>query len=581
MYSPIFNDAMFLGAAQMNAAGQTFVSGEQDDLGATHTPGLINPSGVTVTGSGLVLTFTCSTSFAALFGNGLLARAHGTTNGTDSQVYTVDFTSHVPSSGSQLIYVTLGNTTVAQQPFTVTGPPQGHPDNSPTFASYLAYAENYNTLTFNASITPPDNSTVIEFARVTLSAGQSTVLPSSLVYTSQVYAGSVLNHTGVAPATYTLLNGTVGADGRITSASSAYNVVVPGTLTVDSTTTIAGQLQANGGMTSTNIGLTGGITTPGGVNAGSGTITCGTINSTGVFNAPNTQISNGNVIFNGTFSTNNGSITASNGNFYATSGTVTAIDLTASNLVSGHTITSNGGMNNPWFSAESNGITLANTVISTGLLTAEGAITCYNVLTLYNTISGASGGWEAQIPAGGSSPALESNVGIVGGGTNYTVGTGYTMNTGGVGPDGGQNGTFGVITGYYTQSQAYFASSDVRLKENFDAILPEDGLRFVSSVHPTGFTWKESGERSAGYIAQQLVTAGFQHLVSALPHKDLASEEHEFDGVKITSKENVKLLAKYDEAIPYLHAAMRGLMSKLDAAMERISDLEDRISTGV
>jgi secreted trypsin-like serine protease len=72
-------------------------------------------------------------------------------------------------------------------------------------------------------------------------------------------------------------------------------------------------------------------------------------------------------------------------------------------------------------------------------------------------------------------------------------------------------------------------------------------------------------------VSQQLIVAGFPQLVTGFGTENLPAATHTFNGEEITSNENVKLIAKYDDTIAYLHAALRG-------ALERISDLEAKLA---
>jgi hypothetical protein len=256
--APIYNDAEFVGTTQFNAAAGAVYNGQLDDLIATHIPGVINPAAVTVTATGLIFTFTCTTSFGGLFSNGFIGRPWGTTAGSTTQVYTVNMASFVPGTGTQVVYIALTGQVLDEAPFTVAGPPPGHPDYDPSFASYAAYAETYNTLVFTATTTAPNNLTTLEFGRITLSAGQASVLPSQLVTSYQVPAGSILNDTGVTPGTYSLINGTVDADGRLYSAASATSISIPGNIT-----STAGTVQGAGIISTSNLVVDGAATVQG------------------------------------------------------------------------------------------------------------------------------------------------------------------------------------------------------------------------------------------------------------------------------------------------------------------------------
>lgn len=226
---PTFSDAEFIDAEVIGTELAAVYNGYQDDISTTHTAGLVNAPGVSVTASGMVLTITCPTSFAAIFGNGFIGKAHGITDGIDTQVTVLDLTPFVPVGSTSLVYITLSGTGVNENIFTISGPPSPHPDYDPTLVPTTAYDTRYSTLLFSASVNAPDNVSTLEFARVTLTPGQTSVSPSSLVLTSQVRAGSILNKTGVVAGTYTSPTITITDDGRITAATSA-PPVVPGHL---------------------------------------------------------------------------------------------------------------------------------------------------------------------------------------------------------------------------------------------------------------------------------------------------------------------------------------------------------------
>jgi hypothetical protein len=98
------------------------------------------------------------------------------------------------------------------------GPPLGHPSYNPNFVPYTGYQQNVETLTLAATTTAPDNITTFELGRTTLVAGQTVITALDVTHTAQ--ASSLLNTTGVVAGAYTLTDITVGADGRITAASS-------------------------------------------------------------------------------------------------------------------------------------------------------------------------------------------------------------------------------------------------------------------------------------------------------------------------------------------------------------------------
>jgi hypothetical protein len=368
--------------------------------------------------------------------------------------------------------------------------------------------------------------------------------------------------TGVAAGTYTLLSGTVGADGRITSASATTSINISGSIVsgtevyapilattgtgyigvgtgasyIGGTLTVNGQISANGGVTTTNVVASGVVNatgggTLGGVTLGSSYVTAG--------NGAN---------FGG------GTVTAGNIN---SSGTLTAVDVTVTTQ-----------------------LYTEGTLIALGAATLEGGCTVFGSMTLYTPGTG-TGAWECQIPAGGSTVALESNIGIVGGGTTYTTGIGYLY--GGSGPISGNNetGTFGLITTVGAVASGFHTTSDARLKDKLAVITPEMGLNFVNKVDPFTWQWNDKDateeKNASGYVSQQLIVAGFPQLVTSFPVKDLPGATHIFNGEEIVSNPNFKLIAKYDDTIAYLHAALRGALARSEALEARLTALEARL----
>ena len=256
-----------------------------DITGSLHTAGLINASALSFSYSNLTITVNAPLPFYALFSDGTLASANGTTDGSTSSSATVDFSSLVPSTGSVTAYLVAVSGSVAQEAFSVVGPPVGHPDFSPSFQPYTAYAENQDTIQFQATTTAPDNTNTLFIASTVLSAGQTTITTSSTV--GQVRAGAILSQngevlaadlssgaaasnvgtlggslvgtlpnpslaaTGAASGTYVNpVTITVDEDGRVSDIANVPNWNVPGNVTAGGSVTAA-SAQINGSLTAT------------------------------------------------------------------------------------------------------------------------------------------------------------------------------------------------------------------------------------------------------------------------------------------------------------------------------------------
>jgi hypothetical protein len=206
-----------------------------------------------------------------------------------------------------------------------------------------------------------------------------------------------------------------------------------------------------------------------------------------------------------------------------------------------------------------------------GTSTFEGLPTVYGPMQLFNAIGNTIGG-ELYGEQYGSAPGnvIASSVGLAGGPTSFTATTGWVLNTSGAAGYSSFSGSFGFMTGYNSQAIAFYATSDYRAKDKISTITPEEGLRFVTSVTPRSFAWRSDDAKGTGYIAQELVAAGYEHLVSSVPNKDMAEETAVFGDMAITSPEGMQLIAKYDDMIAYLHAALIDAFARIDALEARL-----------
>jgi hypothetical protein len=174
--TPIFSTKEYLNAANFNTAYGTLVSGDAALLGATaRAPGLIQPQAVTLTtGAGLTVTGTFNPPFGIVFGtggtatSGAVVQAHGVNTNQDTQTYTFNFSAVTTgvSSGAPITgYIAATYTSIQQGPYTVTGPPPGHPDYNPSFVPYTAYTTQVDSLSISAVSAVPDNQVSFEIAR--------------------------------------------------------------------------------------------------------------------------------------------------------------------------------------------------------------------------------------------------------------------------------------------------------------------------------------------------------------------------------------------------------------------------------
>lgn len=283
-----FSDNQFVDN-QILDAGETLTRGSLLDItGNLHTPGLIGASNLSFSYSGLNVTVNAPLPFHALFSDGTLASANGTTDGESSSSATVDFSSLLPSTGSITAYLVAVSGSIMQEPYQVIGPPPGHPDFSSSFAPYTAYSEQQDTIQFQATTTEPDNLNTLLIASTVLSAGQTTITTSSTV--GQVRAGAILSQngevlaadlgSGAAASNVGTLGGslvgtlpnptlastgatsgtyinpvtiTVDSDGRVSNIANVSNWNVPGNLTAGGTIVASGTATAAAATSSANL----------------------------------------------------------------------------------------------------------------------------------------------------------------------------------------------------------------------------------------------------------------------------------------------------------------------------------------
>jgi hypothetical protein len=175
MQQPNYTDNQFVNGALLNQ-GQSYIAASLKDLGASlFTAGLFYPNDLTYTLNSLSVSVSAGTSFRLLDGEGNLCGFYGTTNGQTSSSVTVDFSSLVPASGSVTAYLVATRYALSQNSTAVIGPPIGHPDYNPSNAPFLWYTETEDSLSVYATTTAPDNSSVFELLRTTLTAGQTSI----------------------------------------------------------------------------------------------------------------------------------------------------------------------------------------------------------------------------------------------------------------------------------------------------------------------------------------------------------------------------------------------------------------------
>ena len=180
MRIPNFSQNEFIYATSTNSglnSAMGLVSGSIASMGSGvwALPGLLTPESMTLSFAGNVGTVGLPSPWGLVTSGGVVVHAHGTQTGQDTTNYSVDFSSLIPSSGALTAYLAATVTQIQQNPYPLTGPPQGHPSFNPNFVPTTAYAAVAYSVALTAVTGSVDNTTTFELARTTLTAGQSGV----------------------------------------------------------------------------------------------------------------------------------------------------------------------------------------------------------------------------------------------------------------------------------------------------------------------------------------------------------------------------------------------------------------------
>ena len=113
--------------------------------------------------------------------------------------------------------------------------------------------------------------------------------------------------------------------------------------------------------------------------------------------------------------------------------------------------------------------------------------------------------------------------------------------------------------------------SDRRLKEQITQLTGTQALSFIEKTKPVQFVWKEEQTTDTGFIAQDILAAGFGHLVSMIPDNAVQEEIDENGNV---SPAGSRFVMKYDSVIPILTAAIKEQQAIIQTLTDRITALE-------
>ena len=100
-------------------------------------------------------------------------------------------------------------------------------------------------------------------------------------------------------------------------------------------------------------------------------------------------------------------------------------------------------------------------------------------------------------------------------------------------------------------------------------------LNYLHNLIPIKYTWKEGDDKGikAGYSAQQVSKAGFDHLISLIPKEGL---EETIDEDGFLSPKDTQFSMNYDQVVPYHGVVIKHLLEEIENLKKEIESLKNK-----
>ena len=164
-------------------------------------------------------------------------------------------------------------------------------------------------------------------------------------------------------------------------------------------------------------------------------------------------------------------------------------------------------------------------------------------------------------------------------GKTYTTSAsyGYLVNSAsptGQYPGGSQSVSISLYATARIWGQEIDAFSDERMKDIQGEIKLDDAIKLVNTLVPIKYTWKEGDDKGlkAGYSAQQVVKAGFEHLIGLIPKEGL---EETIDEDGFVSPKDTQFSMNYDQVTPYHGVVIKNLLERVEELERQIKELKN------
>ena len=177
----------------------------------------------------------------------------------------------------------------------------------------------------------------------------------------------------------------------------------------------------------------------------------------------------------------------------------------------------------------------------------------------------------------GSSTTVKAYLSVYGN-KSYAIGAYGYLATGGSGTGSSTTAPYSLYCDNRIQASEVDATSDERAK-NIQGVIPlETAVSFVKNVDGIHYTWNTDAVDhndqglKAGFGAQTVHKAGFDHMIGSVPNEKMKAQTDEDGWVH---PEGVQLTMGYNQAIPYHHEVLKHLLEKIDMLEQEIKNLKE------
>lgn len=141
--------------------------------------------------------------------------------------------------------------------------------------------------------------------------------------------------------------------------------------------------------------------------------------------------------------------------------------------------------------------------------------------------------------------------------------------------NGTQTGALMTISAsQITAGVAVSGFSDIRMKKNIEEIKIEDGLNFMKNKE-VFFERTDESKKQSGYLAQDLIKNGFEHLIYLSDYDEL---EETVDSDSFVSPKGKMYSLNYSGVTPYHGVVIKHLLKENEDLKSRLSAIEVRLA---